>query len=62
MKLSYYRAHKADYYCREKPYRIFKNRYFWKVQKLDFQPDKDDIIYYANTLVEAKQWLLNKLI
>lgn len=48
--VTFYKAHKGDYYCRELPYRIFKHRAFWRVQRLTGYPTTDNIELFADRL------------
>ena len=54
METTYYKAHKQDYYCREKPYRIFKSGSFWKVQPTRGLKDTE---LFAEALKEAKEYV-----
>ena len=62
--ITFYKAHKGDYYCRELPYRIFKSTIFWKVKRVDTLigcSTKNDVVYYADSLQEAKNYVLSRM-
>jgi len=54
--VSFYKAHKGDYYCRELPYRIYKSDY-WIVKRITDKPTNRNIELYADSLKEAKNYV-----
>lgn len=56
--ITFYKAHKGDYYCRELKYRIFKCGVFWRVQNLN---GIRSIELYADSFQEAKNYLNQKM-
>jgi len=58
MKLTFYKAHPQDYYCREKPYRVFKGSHCWMVQRINsINATINNVVAYCESMQEAKHYV-----